>query len=224
MKPLELLARVPVPGGNEELTLYRHDKDYSIRIDYAELMNSRMHGSEDALSEFGCRHLADHPAPRVLIGGMGMGFTAAAALKALPPTGTLVIAELVPGVISWNQEIIGHLAGHPLKDPRVTVREADVRLVMEEEARAFDAILLDVDNGPNYLCCKGNQHLYTREGLKTIYTALRPKGVLAIWSAGRDREFSHKLGRAGFSVEEIDVRARGRSGGHHMLWLAVKKG
>ena len=223
MIPWELLDRAPVPDQDGEVVLYRHDKEYSIRTNQTELMNSRSHGSEEALGELGCGHLTASPTPRVLIGGLGMGFTVAAALRTLGPSGAVIVAELVPAVVAWNRDIFGHLAGHPLRDSRVTVREADVHRVMEEERGGFDAIMLDVDNGPNALCNKGNQRLYSREGLKTAFSALRKDGVFAIWTAGPDLEFGNRLKRAGFTVEEVNVRGRGRSGGHHMVWLAFRK-
>lgn len=223
MIPWELLGRAPLPGDDADLVLYRRDDEYSMRIKNSELMNSRSHGSEEALGELGCAHLTAAEAPHVLIGGLGMGYTAAAVLKCVGPAAVVVVAELVPEVVTWNQQFMGHLAGHPLRDPRVSVKELDVGRVMEEGRGFYDAILLDVDNGPQSFSSKSNQHLYTREGLKTAFAALRPNGVLGMWSAGPDLEFSNKLRRAGFTVEEMSVRGRGRSGGHHTIWLGFRK-
>ncbi|MBF0501360.1 MAG: hypothetical protein HQM09_14565 [Candidatus Riflebacteria bacterium] len=222
MIPWELLDRAPVPDDCEELLLYRRGEEYSIRVNRTELMNSRSHGSEEALGELACGRLAACPDPRILIGGLGMGFTTAAALNSLGSSGEVIVAELVPGVVEWNQGILGHLANHPLRDDRVTVRAVDVAHIMKEEPGAFDAILLDVDNGPQGLSSNINKRLYTREGLKMAFSALRPDGVLGIWSASPDREFSHRLSRSGFAVEEVNVRARNHSGGHHTIWLAIR--
>ena len=224
MIPWELLGHAPLPDSAEEISLYRRDDEYSIRIKMIEVMNSRSHGSEEALADLGCSHLSERPKSRVLVGGLGMGFTAAAVLKILGPAGTLVVAELVPGVVAWNRDFIGHLANHPMRDSRTTVREKDVALVLEEERGGFDAILLDVDNGPQSLLITTNQRLYTREGLKTAFAALRQGGVLAIWSAGPpEPEFTHRLTRTGFTVEAMQVRGRGRKGGHHTVWLGFRK-
>ena len=222
MIPWELLGRASVPDSDDELLLYRHDEEYSIRIGTAELMNSRSHGSEEALGELGCNHLEGRSSPRVLIGGLGMGFSVAGALKRLDPSGTVLVAELVPEVITWNRDVLGHLAGHPLRDDRVCVRDVDVALIMKEEKGAFDAILLDVDNGPQALSNRSNQRLYSAEGLKTAFSALRPEGVLAVWSASPDKAFAHRLVRAGFAVEEVAVRGRRGGGGHHLIWLATR--
>ncbi|MFZ2958483.1 MAG: hypothetical protein WA705_16470 [Candidatus Ozemobacteraceae bacterium] len=223
MIPWELLDHVPVPDDGDELLLYRRGEEYSIRVNQTELMNSRSHGSEEALGELACGRLTECPSPRILIGGLGMGFTTTATLKNIGPSGVVIVAELVHGVVTWNQELLGHLAEYPLRDERVSVRVADVAHVMEEERGGFDAILLDVDNGPRGLSYKTNHRLYTRDGLKTTFAALRPAGVLAVWSATSDPEFSHRLRRSGFAVEEVRVRARGRSGGHHTIWLATRR-
>lgn len=224
MIPWKLLDRAPVPGGSTELCLYERGGEFSIRINGCELMNSRAHGSEDALAEFACARIGNRPSPRFLIGGLGMGFTTAAALKRLDADSRVVVAELVPAVVAWNRTFLGDLAGHPLRDPRVSVHEADVALVMRAEERAYDAILLDVDNGPEGLTRAGNDRLYAEAGLKAACAALRPAGVLAVWSAGPDQAFARRLGRAGFDVEECSVRARGRAGGNrHTIWLATRR-
>lgn len=220
MVPWELIDKALVPGSDRELVLYRHGNEFSIRVAGCELMNSRMHGSEDALAEQACDRIAGRPAPSVLIGGLGMGYTAAAALGRLGSDARLVVAELVPKVVAWNRNILAELAGHPLADPRLTVREEDVSRIISEKGLAWDAILLDVDNGPAGLTTRDNGRLYSLTGLESAYSALRPAGVLAVWSAAADPEFSRRLIRSGFAVEEAVVRSRGRRGGRHTVWLA----
>jgi spermidine synthase len=222
MIPWELLGCAQVPGGGEELRLYRRGGEFSIRVNGRELMNSRAHGSEDALAELACARIADRPCPRVLIGGLGMGYTTAAALRRLGTGAKVVVAELVPAVVEWNRGPLADLAGHPLQDARVTVREADVAQIIKAERRAYDAILLDVDNGPEGLILKGNDWLYSPNGLNATYAALARAGVLAIWSAGPDQAFTKRLRRAGFEVNEVRVRARSGGGGRHTIWLAVR--
>lgn len=224
MIPWELLDTAPVTGDRGELRLYRRGQEYSILVaGGGELMNSRVHGSEDALAECACARVADRPRPRVLVGGLGMGFTLAAALGQLPSDGEVVVAELVPEVVTWNREHLGHLAGHPLDDPRTLVRTGDVGLLLRREHGAYDAILLDVDNGPEGLTRRENDRLYSLPGLEVAYAALRPNGVLAVWSAGPDRGFTDRLRRTGFDVEVLTVRAHGRKkGARHTIWLAAR--
>jgi spermidine synthase len=222
MIPWELLGCAQVPGGGEELRLYKRGGEFSIRVNSRELMNSRAHGSEDALAELACAKIADRHRPRVLIGGLGMGYTTAAALRRLGNGARIVVAELVPSVVEWNRGPLADLAGHPLQDARVTVREADVAQILKDERRAYDAILLDVDNGPEGLILKGNDWLYSPNGLNAAYEALARAGVLAIWSAGPDHAFTKRLRRAGFEVNEVRVRARSGGGGRHTIWLAVR--
>lgn len=220
MIPWEQLDMADVPGSGDTLTLHRHGRDYSIRVNGLELMNSRMHGSEEALAELACEGLEPVSDARVLIGGLGMGFTVAAALKRLGPDSRVVVAEIVPAVVTWNRGVLYDLAGRPLEDPRVEVRENDVARVMNEARREYDAILLDVDNGPDGLTREGNDALYTAAGLERARKALRPGGVLAVWSAGPDESFTKRFKKAGFAVRETRVRARaGNKGGHHTIWL-----
>jgi spermidine synthase len=224
MMPWKLLDRAQMPESGEELRLYQRGREFSIRVDRHELMNSRVHGSEDALAELACARIAHRPGPRILIGGLGMGYTTAAALHRLGADGQVVVAELAPAVVAWNRGLLADLAGRPLHDARVTVREADVARILQAEQGAYDAILLDVDNGPACLTRKGNDWLYARAGLDAAYAALRAAGVLAVWSASSDRAFAKRLGRAGFVVTEVCVRARGpRGGGRHIIWLAVRR-
>jgi len=222
MNPWILLDRVEVPGDGGEMKLYQRAFEFSISVKNEELMNSRMHGSEDALAELACKRVADRKAPRVLIGGLGMGFTLGAALEHLGTDANVVVAELVPAVVKWNRTHLADLAGRPLDDPRVTVRECDVRLVIKERAAAFDAILLDVDNGPDGLTHTGNDRLYTHGGLAAAKAALKPGGILAVWSAEPDKSFSKRLRGSGFKMEEVTVRARGTKGRRHTIWLAEK--
>ncbi len=224
MRPWELLHTATVPGDGTELRLYRRGEEFSIKAGNSQLMNSRVHGSEDTLAELACQRLSDHPSPRILIGGLGMGFTLAAALRQLGPEAEVVVAELVPAVITWNQELLSALAGHPLKDQRVTVYEGDVGQLIRSERKTYDAILLDVDNGPEGLTRKENDSLYSPAGLSAAFAALRPKGIFGVWSISPDQHFSKRLRHAGFTVEEIRAHARGRhGGGRHMIWLGTKR-
>jgi spermidine synthase len=224
MRPWELLQTTTVPGDGCVLKLYRRGEEFSIKAGNSELMSSRVHGSEDALAELACRRLADRPEARVLIGGLGMGFTLAAALKELGPNADVVVAELVPDIVKWNREILSELAGHPLEDPRVTLYEGDVGQLIRAEQGVYDAILLDVDNGPEGLTRKENDALYSPSGLKAALAALRPRGIFGVWSISPDQRFSKRLQQAGFSVEETRARARGRhGGGRHMIWLGEKR-
>jgi len=223
MIPWQLLDTTTVPGDGDELRLYRRDDEFSIKARHYELMNSRMHGSEDALAELACQRLTDRPLSRVLIGGLGMGFTLAAALKQLRPEVEVVVAELVPAVVEWNRGLLAELAGHPLDDPRVTVYEGDVGQLIRSGSDSYDAILLDVDNGPEGLTRKENDSLYSPAGLNASLTALRSKGIFGVWSISPDQRFSKRLRHAGFSVEETRARARGHhGGGRHMIWLGEK--
>jgi spermidine synthase len=210
-----------VPGNGGELQLYRRGDEFSIKIKgRGELMNSRVHGSEDVLAEQTCARLVDCLKPRLLIGGLGMGFTLAAALRHVGDTAQVVVAELVPAVVEWNRGPLGEPAGHPLRDPRVTVREVDVARILMAGQQAYDAILLDVDNGPEGLTRKENDWLYGMDGLNAAYTALHPQGVLAVWSAGPDQDFLQRLRKVGFEVDEVRVRAHGSKGTRHIIWFA----
>ncbi len=218
-----LLDIAPASGNSGELRLYQRGEEFSIRVGNCELMNSRVHGSEDALGELACARIANRPRPRILIGGLGMGYTLSAALHGLGAEGRVVVAELVPAVVAWNRGPLGDLAGHPLDDDRVTVREIDVAQIIRAEQCAYDAILLDVDNSPKGLTSKGNDWLYSLSGLRVALAALRPGGVLAVWSAGPDQAFTQRLRKVGFKVDEVRVRARGaRGGARHTVWIAER--
>ncbi|WP_455209104.1 spermidine synthase [Kaarinaea lacus] len=224
MTPWILLDSAPVPGNGGELQLLQRGDELSIKVaGRGELMNSRVHGSEDALAEHTCARLVDCLHPRLLIGGLGMGFTLAAALRHVGDQARIVVAELVPAVVEWNRGPIGKHSGHPLADPRVTVREGDVARIIKAGQQAYDAILLDVDNGPEGLTRKENDWLYSINGLNAAYEALRPNGVLAVWSAGPDQDFMQRLRKVGFEVEEVRVRAHGSKGARHIIWFARRE-
>ena len=223
MKPWTLLGRAQTPGNGAELCLYQRDTEFSMKADNDELMNSRVYGSEEALATLSCRKIANHPQARVLIGGLGMGYTLRSALNELGAQAQVVVAELVPAVVQWNREFLAHLAGSPLDDDRVTIREGDVVEVIKTAKHDYNAILLDVDNGPQALTSGKNDWLYSLSGLETASAALRPKGVLAIWASGPDAGFAKRLGQAGFDVDEVRVRGRaGGKGPHHIVWIAMR--
>jgi spermidine synthase len=183
-------------------------------------MNSRVHGSEDALASLVCERL-DCGRVRVLIGGLGMGFTLLAVLKSVGRESRVIVSELVPEVVEWHRGPLSVVSGGALDDPRVTVRTEDVARVLREERNGFDAVLLDVDNGPVGLTSKKNDWLYSRAGLKAAHAALRPGGMLAVWSAGPDAAFTWRLQQAGFQTEEVRVRGRsGNRGARYLIWLA----
>ncbi|WP_342149754.1 spermidine synthase [Methylorubrum sp. SB2] len=220
MIPWEHLDTAPIPGEAGTLRLMRRGTEFSIQLDRNELMNSRLFGSEEALAQLAAERVAGVPAPRVLIGGYGMGFTLRAALSHFPQGAAITVAEIVPAVLAWARGPMAALTGPSLADPRVTIREADVAAVIRERANAYDAILLDVDNGPDGLTRAANDRLYDATGLASARAALRPRGVLAVWSAHPDAAFTRRLGQAGFSVEEVATRARGKRGARHVIWLA----
>ncbi len=186
-----------------------------------ELMNSRLSGSEQALAKLSCQKIADHRQPQILIGGLGMGFTLRAALAELGRDASIVIAELVPAVVAWARGPMAEVFGGCLDDPRVTIQETDVGQLIRSEPAAWDAILLDVDNGPEGIVHKGNDALYSLAGLVAARSALKPGGVLAVWSQGPDSGFVRRLKQAGFAVEEVNTRANGKRGARHVIWIAT---
>ncbi len=219
---LVLLDSARVPDGGE-LRLLQDGAHHVIKVaGGGDLMSTRMHGSEDALAEIGCAGIATRTAARVLVGGLGFGFTLAAALARLRADARVVVAELVPAVVEWNRDRVGAHAGHPLRDARVAVHTGDVAEPMRREPGAWDAILLDVDNGPEGLVREANDGLYSHAGLAIAHAALRPHGVLAVWSAHRDATFAKRLRDSGFEVEEIAVRAHAGRGARHRVWRATK--
>ena len=223
MIPWVEIDRAEVPGGEEEVILRKRGTEFSIRIAATELMNSRLHGSEDALAELTCSRISRKTGRRILIGGLGMGYTLAAALQHSGGDSLITVAELIPAVISWNRGHLGHLAGDPLADGRVFVRQEDVAKTITREKSIWDAIILDVDNGPDGLTRKVNDRLYDISGLNNAFSALRTGGVLSIWSSGTDEQFTSRLKQCRFQTEIVTVRARKPGkGARHTIWLATK--
>lgn len=218
------LDAVDIPNDGGTLTLLRRDREFSIRLSgiRGELMNSRVHGSEEALAELGCVRLKSVEGARILVGGMGMGFTLAAALASVPGSAEVTVAELIPEVIEWNRGPLGDCAGQPLQDDRTRVHLGDVAELVTHRESAFDAILLDVDNGPDGLTHSDNQWLYSAAGLGVLKKALSAEGTLAVWSAGPDPQFVTRLKKAGFHTSVRSVRARPGKGSHHTIFLAKK--
>jgi spermidine synthase len=223
VKPWETVAETQTPDGSA-MRLTHHDGEYVISVDGKALMSSRAHGSEETLAAAGCGHLRDAAAPRVLIGGLGMGYTLRAALDVLPPRARLIVAELVPEVVEWNRGPLGALGGHPLRDRRVRVAVEDVGYTLRAQPGRFDAILLDVDNGPAAFTSRLNASLYGATGVAAAHDALAPGGVLAVWSAWDDDGFTRRLRRQGFTAHSSRVRARReKRGTHHTIFVGVKK-
>ncbi|WP_428683455.1 spermidine synthase [Sphingopyxis sp.] len=221
MKIRELIDTARIPGG-DELRLYRRGDDFIIAIGGNELMNSRMSGSEEALAVMSCDRLRAPDSAHLLIGGYGMGFTLRAALAALGPKARITVAELVPAIIDWARGPMVELTSGCLEDPRVDLVVDDVAETIADGRARYDAILLDVDNGPDGLVREANDGLYSPAGLAAAQAALRPGGVLAIWSAAPDARFTRRLAAAGFRVDEVAVRARSNGkGARHVIWFAV---
>ena len=210
-----------MPGGGGELRLMRRGAEFSIMSGTIELMNSRISGSEEQLATMACRRMGDRKRPKLLIGGLGMGFTLRAALAELGDEARLVVAELVPAVAAWARGPLAEIFGDCLTDPRVEIRIADVGRLIRRGSSSYDAILLDVDNGPSGLTRKANDGLYDIDGLTAARMALQPGGVLAVWSSGPDRNFTRRLRRAGFDAEEVTVRA---NGARRVIWIATNRG
>jgi spermidine synthase len=212
-----------MPDGTD-IRLQRRDTEYVIFAGGKNLMSSRMHGSEEALAALTCEKARAKADPHVLIGGLGMGFTLRAALEALPAGAHVIVAELQPAVVEWNRGALGPLAGHPLRDSRVRLEERDVLAVIANSSRRFDAVILDVDNGPDAISSSTNAELYGDAGLAAISSALKPGGILGVWSAWEDRRFEQRLRYAGFTVKVERVRARLKKGGpRHTLFIAVSR-
>jgi spermidine synthase len=219
--PWVQLDSAAIPDSQGELRLMRRGAEYSIMTGGIELMNSRMSGSEQALATLAWDRLAPRTAPRILIGGLGMGFTLRAALDVLPADAAVVVAELVPAVIAWARGPMAELFGGCLDDPRTTLEQCDVAAPIGAQAAAWDAILLDVDNGPGGLDRAANEGLYASGGLASARRALKPGGVLAVWSSAPNDAFVKRLDHAGFAVEEARVHAhRKGKGARHLIWLA----
>jgi len=222
MKPRELIGTAPVPGG-EELRLFRRDRDFMIVLGRNELMSSRMSGSERALAVMTCARLRNGTTPQVLVGGYGMGFTLRAALEVLPPQASVTVAELVPEIIAWARGPMAEVTAGCLDDHRVEIVQGDVAALIGRARGTYDAILLDVDNGPDGLSRLANDGLYSMPGLARARAALKPGGVLAVWSASADPAFHRRLRDSGFAVDEVEVRARSNGKGpRHTIWFAER--
>ncbi len=224
MLPWIQLDSAQIPGEAGELRLKQRGSEFSIMLGSNELMNSRLSGSEEALATLSYDKLKGRPRPSILIGGLGMGFTLRAALAVVPKDATIVVAELVPAVVSWARGPMAEVFKGCLDDPRVDIHQGDVSELIRSSRAKFDAILLDVDNGPDGLTRQSNDGLYDFAGLKAAREALRPGGVLAVWSSGPDASFTRRVRDSGFAVEAVNSRANGKRGGaRHVIWLAQKK-
>ena len=215
----ELLARATTPEGTD-LVLQRRGHEFMILANGKDLMSSAMHGSEEALATFGLARAKTLAAPCVLVGGLGLGYTLRAALDELPAAATVVVAELLDAVVEWNRGPLADLAARPLEDHRTQVAMGDVAATLAQSPARFDAILLDVDNGPRAFTQEANAALYSNDGIALVKRALKPRGILAVWSAWDDRKFEHRLRHLGFEVSTEEVRARLKKGGRrHVIFL-----
>lgn len=220
MKPIVKIAEARTPSG-AEMALYRHDRDFTINIDGQDLMHSRQHESELELARLGCAHLTGYRSPCILIGGLGMGYTLRQTLDMISPQARVVVGELLGAVVEWNREFLGVLNNRPLEDERVHIETGDVVELISLSRGSYDAILLDIDNGPNALTDPRNRRLYGNEGIRACYRALRGKGCLAVWSAGTSKTFEQRLMLAGFHVRRFSVRAaKGGKSQSRVVWVA----
>lgn len=222
MIPWTVLDTAPLPDGSGTLRLKQRGSEFSIMLGSNELMNSRLSGSEEALAKLVCDRLGPRPGLKMLIGGLGMGFTLRAALACLPTDATAEVAELIPAVVTWARGPMEALFAGSLDDPRVVLNVADVAAVIGAGKQRYDAILLDVDNGPEGLSRQGNDALYTTAGLDAAFRALRPGGVFTLWSSAPDPAFTRRLKKVGFRVAEVPTRAGKKRGARHMIWVATK--
>jgi spermidine synthase len=218
--PWRLLDSATIPGNGQELRLKQRGAEFSIMLGSNELMNSRLSGSEEALARLCCQRIRGRRAAQLLIGGLGMGFTLRAALAETEGDARNSVAELVPAVVAWARGPMAAIFGESLDDPRLTIRETDVGVLIRQAVRRFDAILLDVDNGPQGLSRLENDGLYSAAGLAAAHGALREGGVLAVWSSAPDAHFTRRLRAAGFDPEEVKLRANGTRGARHVIWIA----
>ncbi|MBP0618137.1 spermidine synthase [Jiella mangrovi] len=223
MIPWEHLATSSIPGSEGDMKLMRRGAEYSIMLGQIELMNSRLSGSEEALARLSVEKIAGRAAPTIVVGGLGMGFTLRALLAVAPEDARIVVCELVPAVVAWARGEMAHIFEGCLDDPRVEIVVRDVAELMAETQSHFDAILLDVDNGPEGLTSDVNDALYAAKGLGEARRALKPGGVLAVWSQGPDERFAARLRKSAFDVEEVRVKAhRGKRGARHVIWFGTK--
>lgn len=218
MKKWTTVEQALTPGG-QTISLHEHDGSYTIRLDGVELMSTRRHASEERLAELACAHMKGISRARILIGGLGFGYTLRAALTAVPGDASVVVAEILPAVINWNRNPAYPLAADAMADPRVTILQRDVAEVIRESPAGFDSIILDVDNGPVSLTSGDNDQLYSYSGLGVARAALRPRGCVAYWSAAPDPGFERLMRRAGFAVDVQRCRAHGNSGISHTLFV-----
>ncbi|CDZ26937.1 Spermidine synthase [Neorhizobium galegae bv. officinalis] len=223
MLPWIQLDCATIPGEGGELRLKQRGSEFSIMLGSTELMNSRLSGSEEALATLSCERIAGRKNSHMLIGGLGMGFTLRAALGALPDDTRVTVAELVPAVVDWARGPMAEFHKGTLDDPRVDIHVGDVGALIRSRTAAYDAILLDVDNGPDGLTRASNDSLYNHTGLRAAKAALRENGVLAVWSSAPDAGFTRRLRDVGFATEEVYVRANGKRGGRHVLWMATNR-
>jgi spermidine synthase len=220
--PWTVLDIAKIPDGGGELRLKQRGQEFSIMLGANELMNSRLSGSEKALATLSCEKIRDRAEPHVLIGGLGMGFTLRAALGELGAEARVTVAELVPAVVAWARGPMADVFKGCLDDPRVAIHDGDVAVLIRGSKASFDAILLDVDNGPDGLVRDANDQLYSTRGLAAAKAALKPGGILAVWSAGSDAPFTRRLQGAGFAVDEVAIRARSNGKGpRHVIWFAA---
>ncbi len=224
MSQLNKLATATIPNNGGELVLLQHEDEFTIKLSGARgvLMNSRVYNSEQELAKLGCAHIKSKENAAVLVGGLGMGYTLATALACVTESSKVTVAELIPEVVEWNRGALGECAGKPLEDARTEVRLGDIADLIKQQKADFDAILLDVDNGPEGITNNANNWLYTPAGLNALYNCLRPKGMLAVWSAGPDALFIKQLKKSGFAVNDKMVRARPGKGSRHVVFLAKK--
>lgn len=234
MLPRTLIATATIPESQgpraqndelapgEELRLYQRGEEFSIQVGNWELMNSRATSSEEELARLACEKIAGTTAPRVLIGGLGMGFTLRATLDRLPADATVVVAELVPEIVEWNRTMLGALASSPLDDPRVETVVGDIAVLLREGPGAYDAVITDIDNGPHSKTGPSEGWLYSRAGLQTLAKSLRRPGVATIWAAGPAKFFGQNLHAAGFEVEEVRSRAKSGKGARFVIWVATR--
>ena len=223
MLPWIPIDTTDIPGSDGQLRLMQRGTEFTIKLGQNELMSSRLFGSEEALATLSCFRIKALPAPRILIGGLGMGFTLRAALAVTGPEARITVVELVPAIIAWARGPMAELHVGSLDDRRVAIRQADVTQVIAAGRAAYDAILLDVDNGPEGLTRESNNALYDLKGLRAAFAALSPGGVLAVWSSGPDEKFTARLRKVGFKAEEVPIRATGKRGGaRHMIWIATR--
>lgn len=224
MTQLNKLATAMIPNNGGELVLLQREDEFTIKLSGSRgvLMNSRVYNSEQELAKLGCAHIKNKENAEVLVGGLGMGYTLATALACVTASSRVTVAELIPEVVEWNRGPLGECAGKPLADERSHVRLGDIAELIKQQQSDFDAILLDVDNGPEGITNNDNNWLYSSAGLSALYNSLRPKGVLAVWSAGPDSQFMTQLKKAGFKVTNKMVRARPGKGSRHIIFIAKK--